>query len=217
MNSSDNADVEDKALLRIYANKIEKIAREGVKGIKGCLKVTPQQRDNKNKLVNDCKERIKRAAPMIVPSPSSSRKASASSLDYDMSYKFPNTRLHFSKRKKDIEVHLQPLKDSCKHKGVSISSDVYFNISLDKSNTPFHCMTHSLNSNPSSEWLGEENNRKGPHQDFEITRERKYCIMKYFPNQDERREVKIEYSNFLFKLGRFCSWIFSSKASSFTI
>ncbi|WZZ65275.1 hypothetical protein YC2023_076645 [Brassica napus] len=39
------------------------LIQEGVKGIKGCLKVTPQQRDNMKKLVNDCKERIKRAAP----------------------------------------------------------------------------------------------------------------------------------------------------------
>ncbi|CAL9222157.1 unnamed protein product [Arabidopsis halleri] len=66
-----------------------------------------------------------------------------------------------------------------------------------KSNTPLHCMAHSLNPRYySSEWLGEENNRKAPHQDMEITRERKNCIMKYFPNQDERREVNVEYSNF---------------------
>ncbi|XP_033140903.1 uncharacterized protein LOC103831726 [Brassica rapa] len=223
MNPSDNDDVDDKALLWIYVNKIEKIVgggswrfeckfcnttyvgsytrvvthliQEGVKGIKGCLKVTPQQRDNMKKLVNDCKERIKRAAPTPVPLPSASRKASASSLDYDMSYKFPDTDeagskkrkgmdsalgkafnnqareqcdgeifrmfctsgLSFNvarnphyrnsfvrasqipgyvppgynalrttllqKERKNLEVHLQPLKDSWKHKGVSICSD----------------------------------------------------------------------------------------------
>ena len=48
----------------------------------------------------------------------------------------------------------------------------------------------------SSEWLVEEDSRKAPHQDLEVTRERKNCIMKYFPNQDERREVNVEYSNF---------------------
>uniref|UniRef100_A0A0D3CZA6 HAT C-terminal dimerisation domain-containing protein n=1 Tax=Brassica oleracea var. oleracea TaxID=109376 RepID=A0A0D3CZA6_BRAOL len=48
----------------------------------------------------------------------------------------------------------------------------------------------------SSEWLAEEDSRKAPHQDLEVTRERKNCIMKYFPNQDERREVNVEYSNF---------------------
>ena len=57
----------------------------------------------------------------------------------------------------------------------------------------------------SSEWLEEENNRKAPHQDLEITRERKNCIMKYFPNQDERREVNIEYSNFSLSLEDFGS------------
>ena len=56
-----------------------------------------------------------------------------------------------------------------------------------------------------SEWLGEENNRKAPHQDLEITRERKNCILKYFPNQDERREVNIEYSNFSLSLEDFGS------------
>ncbi|KAL1198973.1 hypothetical protein V5N11_004941 [Cardamine amara subsp. amara] len=66
-----------------------------------------------------------------------------------------------------------------------------------KSNTPLHCIAHSLNPKYySPEWLGEENNRKAPHQDLEVTRERKNCIMKYFPNQDGRREVNVEYSNF---------------------
>ncbi|RID75417.1 hypothetical protein BRARA_B02463 [Brassica rapa] len=75
-----------------------------------------------------------------------------------------------------------------------------------KSNTPLHCMAHSLNPKYySSEWLGEENSRKGPHQDLEITRKRKNCIMKYFLNQDERREVNIEYSNFSLSLEDFGS------------
>ncbi|CAN7028506.1 unnamed protein product [Brassica oleracea var. botrytis] len=195
-----------KAPLWIYVNKIEKIVggeswrfeckfcsntyvgsytrvvthllQEVVKGIKGCLKVTPQQKVNMKKLVNDCKERIKRSASTPVPLPSSSRKASASSLDYDMSYKFPDTSETVSKKRKareqcdgeifrmfctsglsfnvarnphyrnsyvrasqipgyvppgynalrttllqkerkNIEVHLQPLKDSWKQKGVS--------------------------------------------------------------------------------------------------
>uniref|UniRef100_A0A0D3E7Q2 DUF659 domain-containing protein n=2 Tax=Brassica oleracea var. oleracea TaxID=109376 RepID=A0A0D3E7Q2_BRAOL len=194
-----------KAPLWIYVNKIEKIVggeswrfeckfcsntyvgsytrvvthllQEVVKGIKGCLKVTPQQKVNMKKLVNDCKERIKRSASTPVPLPSSSRKASASSLDYDMSYKFPDTSETVSKKRKareqcdgeifrmfctsglsfnvarnphyrnsyvrasqipgyvppgynalrttllqkerkNIEVHLQPLKDSWKQKGI---------------------------------------------------------------------------------------------------
>lgn len=48
----------------------------------------------------------------------------------------------------------------------------------------------------SSEWLGEDKNRIASHQDLEITRERKSCIMKYFMDQDERRMVNVEYSNF---------------------
>ena len=75
------------------------LLQEGVKGIKGYLKVTPQQRDNMKELVNDCKKMIKRAPFTSVPLPSSSGKASASSLDYDMNYKFPDTSESDSKRK----------------------------------------------------------------------------------------------------------------------
>uniref|UniRef100_A0A0D3CVV7 DUF659 domain-containing protein n=1 Tax=Brassica oleracea var. oleracea TaxID=109376 RepID=A0A0D3CVV7_BRAOL len=162
MNPSDDAVVDDKAPLWIYVNKIEKIAegrswrfeykfcsntyvgsytrvvthllQEGIKGIKECLKVTPQQKINMKKLVNDCKERIKRAASTPVPLPSSSRKASASSLNYDMTYKFPDTRYVppgynalrttlIQKERKNIEVHLQPLMDSWKQKGVIICTE----------------------------------------------------------------------------------------------
>ncbi|KAL1226374.1 hypothetical protein V5N11_020228 [Cardamine amara subsp. amara] len=106
-----------------------------------------------------------------------------------------------------------------------------------KSNTPLHCFAHSLNPKYySSEWLGEENNRKAQHQDLEVTRERKNCIMKYFPNQDERREVNVEYSNFSLCLEDFgsvdaihdrfisrafemvgSSWIFRTKTPSLSI
>lgn len=65
--------------------------QEGVKGIKGCLKVTHQQKAHIKKLVDECEEKIKCAAPKRVPLPSSSRKSCSSSLDYDMSYKVPNT------------------------------------------------------------------------------------------------------------------------------
>ncbi|KAL0679022.1 hypothetical protein Bca4012_007003 [Brassica carinata] len=130
MNSSDNDDVDGKASLWIYVNKIEKIAgreswrfeckyfnttyvgshtrvvthllQEGVKGIKRYLKVTPQKRDNMKKLVNDSKKMIKHAAPTPVPLPSSSRKTFASSLDYDMSSKFPDTNEADSKKRKGM-------------------------------------------------------------------------------------------------------------------
>ncbi|KAL0862487.1 hypothetical protein Bca101_041605 [Brassica carinata] len=131
LNIDESSNVDDKALLWIYVNKIEKLARGGSwkfeckfcrnsyvgshsrvlthllqegKGIKGYLKVTPQQRANLKKLVDDCKERIKHAAPKPVPLPSSSRNVSSSSLDYDMSCKVPNaTESDPKKRKGPLE------------------------------------------------------------------------------------------------------------------
>ncbi|KAL1198975.1 hypothetical protein V5N11_004943 [Cardamine amara subsp. amara] len=75
---------------------------KGIKGIKGCLKVTPQQRTNMKNLVKECKERIKRAAPKAIPLPSSSRKSSSSSLDYDMSYKDFNPSESDPKKRKGM-------------------------------------------------------------------------------------------------------------------
>ena len=129
LNIDESSNVDDKALLWIYVNKIEKLAGGGSwrfeckscsnsyvgshsrvmthllpegKGIKGCLKVTPQQRVNLKKLVDNCKERLKRAAPKAVPLPSSSRNMSSSSLDYDMSYKVPNATESDPKKRKGM-------------------------------------------------------------------------------------------------------------------
>ncbi|XP_050387765.1 uncharacterized protein LOC126804047 [Argentina anserina] len=223
--NAEQGDVDDKAPLWIYANKIEKmpgggswrfqckfceksfvgshnrvathLLKDGGKGIKHCLKVTPQQHANMSKLLNDCKQRVKNAAPRPVPLPSSSRNASTSSLDYDMSYhssiptssatepkkrrgmgtalekafqnnsreqcdgeiarmfytgglsfnlaRNPHYRLSYvrasslpgyvppgynalrttllQKEKKNLQLHLQPIKDSWNAKGVSICSD----------------------------------------------------------------------------------------------
>lgn len=76
------------------------LLQERIKGIKGCLKITPQQRAHMKKLVDDCKERIKCAAPKAVPLPSSSRNASSYSLSYDMSYKIPNASESDPKKEK---------------------------------------------------------------------------------------------------------------------
>lgn len=65
------------------------LLQEGIKRFKGCLKVTPEQRAHMKKLVDECKERIKRSASKSVPLGSASRKPSNFSLDYDMSYKIP--------------------------------------------------------------------------------------------------------------------------------
>ncbi|KAL1213763.1 hypothetical protein V5N11_009944 [Cardamine amara subsp. amara] len=106
LNNDDWPIVDDKVPLWIYVKKIEKLAGgrilEGIKGIKGCLKVTPQQRANMKKLVNECKERIKRAAPKSLPLPSSIRKPSSSSLDYDMSYKDFNPSESDPKKRKGM-------------------------------------------------------------------------------------------------------------------
>ncbi|XP_050385343.1 uncharacterized protein LOC126801900 [Argentina anserina] len=66
-----------------------------------------------------------------------------------------------------------------------------------KSNTPLHCLAHSLNPKYySSEWLSEATHRVAPHKDLEITRERKTCLMRYFADEDEKRKVNIEFANF---------------------
>ncbi|KAK3184882.1 hypothetical protein Dsin_032168 [Dipteronia sinensis] len=48
----------------------------------------------------------------------------------------------------------------------------------------------------SKQWLQEVPGRVPPHQDFEITRERKKCIERYFPNDTERRKVNEEFAMF---------------------
>ena len=106
--------VDDRSLFWIYTTKIERIPgggswrfkcnfcnmefvgahnrvvshllKDGGKGVKACSKVTPQQLANMSKLLNDCKERVKNTAPKSFPLPSSSRNATTSSLDYDMSF-----------------------------------------------------------------------------------------------------------------------------------
>ncbi|XP_004308303.1 PREDICTED: uncharacterized protein LOC101292460 [Fragaria vesca subsp. vesca] len=224
-------DVDDKAPLWIYTNKIEKMSGGGSwrmvgKGVKACPKVTPQQLANMSKLLNDCKERVKNAAPKSVPLPSSSRNAATSSLDYDMSFTCSNptssevgpkkrkgmgtalekafqnnsreqcngeiARMFYTgglsfnlarnphyrrsyvrasnipgyvppgynalrttllqKERKNIELHLQPIKDSWKAKGVSICSDGWSDpqrrpiINLIAANTNGPMMLRAVNS-----------------------------------------------------------------------
>ncbi|KAK3188686.1 hypothetical protein Dsin_028247 [Dipteronia sinensis] len=82
--------------------------------------------------------------------------------------------------------------------------DVVHGILVDrwtKSSTSLHCLTHSLN--PSKQWLQEVPVRVPPHQDFEITKERKICLERYFPNDMEIRQVNVEYANFSMFLGDF--------------
>ncbi|XP_048619875.1 uncharacterized protein LOC125590365 [Brassica napus] len=323
LNMDESSNVDDKAPLWIYVNKIEKLAGGG------------SWRVNLKKLVDNCKERLKRAASKAVPLPSSSRNMSSSSLDYDMSYKVPNATESDPKKRKgplekafqneareqcDGELIIDGIKEAghenvvqvvtdnasnCVKAGalisakfptifwtpcVSISEDVnwiknyimnhgmrlvmftehcdlklltiastrfastvvmlkrfkkiktglqqmvispkwddYKEDGVERASAvkkkildklfreeleyalsftlPIHSVIRAIDTDKpslhlvyewyySSEWLVEEDSRKAPHQDLEVTRERKNCIMKYFPNQDERREVNVEYSNF---------------------
>jgi len=49
----------------------------------------------------------------------------------------------------------------------------------------------------SHEWLNEDSDRLAPHQDKELTQERKKCFMRYFNDTDVRRQVNIEFAKFL--------------------
>ncbi|XP_028092021.1 uncharacterized protein LOC114292301 [Camellia sinensis] len=82
----------------------------------------------------------------------------------------------------------------------SIFYSVVHNILVErwsKSNTPLHCLAHSLNPRYySSTWLDENPNRVPPHRDEEISSMRNKCFKKYFPNLEERRVVNVEYAKF---------------------
>ncbi|KAG6491142.1 hypothetical protein ZIOFF_052474 [Zingiber officinale] len=86
------------------------------------------------------------------------------------------------------------------HSGDSKFYDVVHNILVErwnKSNTPLHCLAHSLNPRYySHEWLQESPNRLPPHRDIEVSRERKKCIERYYSNSSERRSVNEEFASF---------------------
>jgi len=48
----------------------------------------------------------------------------------------------------------------------------------------------------SDEWLNEDSHRLVPHQDKELTREKKKCFKRYFDDADVRRQVNMEFTNF---------------------
>ncbi|KAK1555136.1 hypothetical protein Q3G72_022410 [Acer saccharum] len=48
----------------------------------------------------------------------------------------------------------------------------------------------------SEQWLEEVFGRVAPHQDLEVTLERKKCIERYFSNESEQRKVNEEYAAF---------------------
>nr|CAD1832641.1 unnamed protein product [Ananas comosus var. bracteatus] len=54
---------------------------------------------------------------------------------------------------------------------------------VELSNTPLHCLAHSLNPRYySSSWLNEDPNRVPPHRDLEISKMRNKCLKRFFPN-----------------------------------
>ncbi|XP_059665957.1 uncharacterized protein LOC132311848 isoform X2 [Cornus florida] len=66
-----------------------------------------------------------------------------------------------------------------------------------KSNTPLHCLAHSLNPRfYSTQWLQEAPNHVPLHRDQEISSLREKCFQRYFTNDVERRKVKEEYACF---------------------
>ncbi|GAV82330.1 LOW QUALITY PROTEIN: Dimer_Tnp_hAT domain-containing protein, partial [Cephalotus follicularis] len=72
-----------------------------------------------------------------------------------------------------------------------------------KSNTHPHCLVRSLDPRYYSlSWLNEASNRQPPHQDNKISKERKNCLKRIFPNNEEFRAV-VEYSKFSWCLESF--------------
>ncbi|XP_077251746.1 uncharacterized protein LOC143890963 [Tasmannia lanceolata] len=73
-----------------------------------------------------------------------------------------------------------------------------------KSNTPLHCLAHSLNPRYYSEqWLSEDSSRVPPHKDAKIYTERIKCFKRYFTNFEDRTRANVEFAKFSMKSGLF--------------
>jgi len=48
----------------------------------------------------------------------------------------------------------------------------------------------------SHEWLSEDSHRLSPHQDMELTLERKKCFKMFFVDVNVRSQVNVEFANF---------------------
>ncbi|ONM59727.1 hAT transposon superfamily protein [Zea mays] len=65
-----------------------------------------------------------------------------------------------------------------------------------KSNTPLHCLAHSLNPKYYTDaWINEVPNRQAPHNDEEISEMRNTCFRRYFSGE-ELKKIKLQYANF---------------------
>ncbi|CAL2254735.1 unnamed protein product [Prunus armeniaca] len=78
--------------------------------------------------------------------------------------------------------------------------DVVYHILVErwtKSSTPLHYFAHCLNPRfKSPKWLQEDPSLVAPHQDVEITRDRKKCLEKYFSDDRATRDINVEYASF---------------------
>ncbi|PWZ11234.1 hypothetical protein Zm00014a_037905 [Zea mays] len=64
-----------------------------------------------------------------------------------------------------------------------------------KSNTPLHCLAHSLNPKYYTDaWINEVLNGQAPHNDEEISEMRNACFRSYFSG--EELKIKLQYANF---------------------
>ncbi|KAK4713352.1 hypothetical protein R3W88_019259 [Solanum pinnatisectum] len=75
-----------------------------------------------------------------------------------------------------------------------------------KSNTPLHCMAHSLVLKYYHEsWLQGENGiiKLNPNEDSEISLNRVKCFQRYFKDSNEMKQVSLEYGSFCSGSGYF--------------
>jgi hypothetical protein len=65
-----------------------------------------------------------------------------------------------------------------------------------KSNTPLHCLAHSLNPNYYTDaWINEVPNRQAPHNNEENSEMRNACFRRYFSGE-ELKKIKLQHANF---------------------
>ncbi|XP_050238985.1 uncharacterized protein LOC126688363 [Mercurialis annua] len=73
-----------------------------------------------------------------------------------------------------------------------------------KSNTPLHCLAHSLNPKYyCDKWLKEGQNRTPPHMDAEVSVERVKGFKRLFSSEEDRTIAIDEFANFSLKSGPF--------------
>ncbi|XP_074271006.1 uncharacterized protein LOC141594925 [Silene latifolia] len=84
---------------------------------------------------------------------------------------------------------------------------IVFETRWNKSNTPLHCLAHSLVSKYYCQnWLDEGNSltpRVAPNEDQEVSQNRNLCFKRLFPNPDDLKNVYAEYGRFAMGLEYF--------------